>query len=227
MSAILEVEPAQEFEQTAMTVRDEAARIIIKDQPSYDVAAEKFQAVAALEQQITSHYKPMKEAAHRAHKAVCDAEKEILSPVQEAKRILSKGIGEWDAEQERVRLAEQRRLEAEAQARADEEALAAAVDAEQYGADADEIEAVLSAPAPMPRIQAAPTYQKSIPTRENWSAQVVSLAALVKAAAANPAYLCYLQANDSALNAAARSQKNLFSVPGCKAVVQRIATRGR
>lgn len=220
-------EEKNEFEQSALSVRDEAKALAIVDQQTYDAAAAKFNGVCALEKEITSHYGPMKEAAHKAHKAVCDAEKQILAPVQEAKRILSRSIGAWDEEQERLRIEEQRRLEAEARKRAEEDALANAIDAEQNGADAEEIEAVLSGSSPIQKVSAAPTYNKQVPTRESWGAEVVSLHALVKAAAANPAYLCYLQANETALNAAARAQKNVFSVPGCKAVVQRIATRGR
>jgi len=226
MSAVMEVE-TERFEQTGISVRDEAKAIQIVDQETYDRAAEKFKAVAAIEKQIKEYHAPLKTKAHEAHKAICDAENGLLKPVQEAKQILSRIIGDWDTEQERIRREEQRRLEEAARKQTEEEALAAAIDAEQNGADAEEIEAVLTSPAPAQKVQAAPTYTKSIPTRESWSAQVVSLASLVKAAAANPAYLCYLQANESALNGAARAQKNVFSVPGCKAVVQRIATRGR
>lgn len=226
MSAVVEPQETQ-YEQSALSIRDEAKAISIRDQQTYDQAAAKFQGVSALEREIVDHYKPMKDAAHRAHKTVCDSEKKVLAPVQEAKQILSRSIGAWDAEQERVRREEQRRLEEEARKRAEEEAIQAAIDAEQSGADEEEVETVLSTPMPAPKIEAAPTYQKSVSTREVWSCEVVSLRDLVKAAAANPAFLCYLQANESALGAAARSQKNVFSIPGCKAVVQRIATRGR
>lgn len=227
MSAVAEQPQEQQFEQSALSVRDEAKALQIVDQESYDTAASKFNGVAALEKEIIEHYKPMKTRAHEAHKAVCDAEKSMLAPVQDAKRILSRSIGAWDEEQERIRREEQRRLEDAARKKAEEEALANAIDAEQSGADEEEVEAVLSSPVPIQKVTAAPTYNKQVPTREVWSAEVVSLLALVKAAAANPAYLCYLQANESALGAAARSQKNLFSVPGCKAVVQRTAIRGR
>ena len=227
MSTVLDAPTERQFEQTGITVRDESLTIQIVDQRTYDIAAEKFTAAAALEKQIKDYHAPLKQKAHEAHKAICTAESTLLQPVLQAKQSLSRLIGDWDAEQQRIQLAEQRRLEEEARKRAEEAAIQAAVEAEQSGADAEEIEAVLSSPAPVQKVQAAPTYQKAIPTRENWSAQVVSLRELVKAAAANPAYLCYLQANESALNAAARAQKNVFSVPGCKAVVQRIATRGR
>jgi hypothetical protein len=226
MSAVLE-QPEVQFEQTGLSIRDEAQAIQIVDQQSYDLAAEKFRAAAAIEKQIVEYHAPLKQKAHEAHKAICSAENSLLLPVRAAKQTLSRSIGAWDAEQDRIRREEQRRLEAAAQRIAEEEALLNAVDAEQSGADAEEIEAVLSTPAPIQKVVAAPTYQKSVPTREVWSAEVVSLHALVKAAAANPAYLCYLQANESALGAAARSQKNVFSIPGCKAVVQRTAIRGR
>lgn len=227
MSAVLkEVEqPEEQFEQSALSIRDEAKAIQIRDQGTYDAAAAKFSGVCALEKEIAGHYGPMKQKAHEAHKAICEAEKQMLGPVQEAKRILSRSIGAWDAEQERKRQAEQRRLEAEARRIADEEALAAAVEIEQAGASEEEVATVLSTPAPIMRPTAAPTYEKSasVSTREVWTAEIVSLQLLVKAAATNPAYLPYLQANSSALNATARAQKSAFSVPGVKANCERIA----
>lgn len=227
MSAVLKELPPEEqqFEQSALSVRDEAKAIHIVDQATYNTAAAKFIGVSALEKEITGHYAPMKEAAHKAHKAVCDAEKEILAPVQEAKRILSRSIGSWDAEQERKRQEEQRRLEAEARQREEDDRLEAAADAEAAGADEEEIEAVLSSPVPMMKPTAAPTYEKAsnVSTRESWSAEVTSLAKLVKAAADNPAYLAYLTPNMPSLNATARAQKSAFSIPGVRANCERIA----
>jgi len=228
MSTVLDEAPQEQtLEITAISIRDKATSIKIVDQSSYDAAAAEFNAACHLEKQITEHYAPLKQKAHEAHKAICSAEKEMLNPVLQAKQSLSRAIGAWDEEQERIRREVQRRLEADALARAEEEALESAIDAERNGADAEEIEAVLSGSQPITKIAAAPTYTKSVPTRENWSAQVFSLSALVKAAAENPAYLCFLRANQTALDAAARSQKNLFSIPGCKAVKQTVATRGR
>jgi hypothetical protein len=47
-----------------------------------------------------------------------------------------------------------------------------------------------------------------------YSAELTSLAVLVKAAAADARLLPFLQANMTAVNAAARSQKEMFNVPG-------------
>jgi hypothetical protein len=234
MSAAIET-PVQEsetpeFEQSALSVRDEAMLIVITDQPSYDAAAAKFTAVTALEKEIAGHYAPLKQKAHESHKAICDAEKTMLGPVQDAKRILSRAIGAFDEEQERKRREEQRKLEAEARKREEEERIAAAVEVEQMGASEEEVEAVLSTPAPAMKIQAPPTYQRAaaIATREVWSAELTDFPALVKAATENPAYLIYLEANTTQLNSTARSQKSAMRVPGVKAVSERIAAgKGR
>lgn len=227
MSALPEEPQTDVLQTAAISIRDKTTTIKIVDQTTYDQAAAEFNAACHLEKQITDHYAPLKQKAHEAHKAICSAEKEMLNPVLQAKQSLSMAIGAWDTEQERIRIAEQRRLEEEARQRAEEEQLSSAVDAEQNGADSEEIETLLSSPAPVQRVTAALPYNKTVSTRENWSAQVLSLSQLVKAAAQNPAYLGYLQANETALNAAARAQKNLFNVPGCKATTQRTATRGR
>lgn len=222
MTAILEQED-QVLEQTAITVRDEAARILIKDQASYDLAAEKFRSVSALEKQIKDYHKPLKDKAHAAHKAICDAENGMLKPVTEAKRILSQSIGAWDDEQERIRIAEQRRLEEEARKRAEEEAISSAIEVEAEGGDAEEIEMILSTPAPTSRVLAPPTYSRSVATSKRWSAEAegseyAALLKLVKAAAENPAgYLSCLLPNTTEINRRAQAQKEAFCVPGYRA----------
>lgn len=55
---------------------------------------------------------------------------------------------------------------------------------------------------------------RGIGIRDSWKAQVVDFHALVRAAAENPAYLVYLQANEQALGALARSAKSAATVPG-------------
>jgi hypothetical protein len=234
MSALVEVEkPEQQFEQSALSVRDEAKAIQIVDQETYNAAAAKFEAVSALEKQITEHYAPMKTAAHEAHKKVCAAEKSMLGPVSEAKQILSRAIGTFDREQEALRRAAELKLEEEARKRAQEEAEKLALDAIDHGASEEEINSIVeeAVSAPLPVVHAAPTYQRAsgVITRETWRAELVSLPVLIKAAAENPsAFQQYLTVNLPAANAAARNQKSAFKVPGLIAKSDRgAASRGR
>lgn len=231
--AVMEVEPQEQFEQSALSVRDEAIALQIVDQQSYDVAAVKFEAVSALEKQIKEHYGPLKQKAHEAHKAICSAENSMLTPVSQAKQVLSRSIGAWDAEQERLRREEQRRLEEEARKRAEEEAQKLALEAIDHGASEEEVDSIVkeATTAPLPVAHAAPTYQRAAGmfTRETWRAELVSLPSLIKAAAENPAaFQQYLTVNMSAANAAARNQKSAFKVPGLIAKSDRGAiSRGK
>ncbi len=232
MSTVIELEVQEQaaLEQTAISVRDRAFTTEIVDQTSYNLAAMEFRAACDLEKKIKDYHSPLKQKAHETHRAICTAENELLAPVVEAKQTLSRLIGTWDAEQERVRQEEQRRLEEEARKRADEEALQSAVDAELAGADEEEVEAVLTTPGPITKVQAAPTYQKAagVSTREVWSAEIVNIATLIKAAAENPSLAVYLTPNMPALNGTARAQKSMFRVPGVRATCERIAAgRGR
>ena len=66
---------------------------------------------------VTDFFKPMKDSAYQAHKAVCDREKTMLKPLQEAEKILKKSMSAYYQEQERKRreLEEKMRREAEAE----------------------------------------------------------------------------------------------------------------
>jgi hypothetical protein len=78
-------------------------------------------------------------------------------------------------------------------------------------------EAVLDAPVAAERVK-MPEVPKADGTsyRETWSAEVVSLAALVKAVAEGKAPIAYLEANTQALNAAARTFKGTVEIPGVR-----------
>lgn len=221
MSAVLE---QTDFEQNVGLVSQESAAIQIVDQLSYDVAAEKFRGASALEKEIVEHYRPLKDKAYQSHRAICEAEKKMLGPVQEAKTRYSRMIGDWDREQERLRLEEERRLEAEAKKRADEEAEKLALDAIEQGASEEEIDSIIEEAkvTPTPIVHASPTYKKAsgVFTRETWQAiadpkDSDPLLTLIKAAALNPpAFKQYLSINMTAANQAARNQKSAFRVPG-------------
>jgi len=200
-------------------VRERAAAIQIVDQTSYDFAVSEFKAATGLEKRIKEYHEPMKRAAFNAHRAICDREADSLRDVQAAKNYYSRAIGGWDAEQRRKEEEERRRLEAEERQRQEEEALAEAAAVEAEGATEAEVMAVLEAPRAMPKVAPAPSYERAsgLRTVTSYSAELVSLETLVKAAAANPkAYLAYLLPNTTVVNALARAQKEVFSVPGFK-----------
>lgn len=135
----------------------------------------------------------------------------------------------WREKQEKAE-ADQRRLEAEAAktknakeksekeaaaAKAKEEADKAAAKAEERRQEAEAVQVV----API----VAPTVQKvdNTSTRENWSAEVVDMMALVKAVAAGKAPINWLKVDQVAINKQATATRNSLQFPGLKFVVKR------
>ena len=53
--------------------------------------------------EVTEFFKPLKDSAYKAHKAICDREKEMLTPLRNAEKTLKKTMGDYAMEQERKR----------------------------------------------------------------------------------------------------------------------------
>jgi len=162
------------------------------------------------------------------------AEEERLRKIAEAEEARQRKIKEeqeraWREKEAKAR-AEQERLEAEirkaknekakveaeaAAAKAKAEAEKAARIAEERRQQAEEVQVI----APV----VAPTLQKveNTSTRENWSAEVVDLMALVKAVAEGKAPLTWLKVDQVAINKQATATKNSLQFPGIKFVVKR------
>ncbi len=152
-----------------------AKNIAIVDQATYNEMAGLKLNLAGFRKKIVEAFAPMKEAAHKAHKAVCDKENEHLKPIVEAEAIAVDSLKRWQNEQERLRRIEQARLEliaqqqaeadrqrriaeakairdeelrvqAEQQAKDDAERLARAYEAEAAGASAGELMEIINTP---------------------------------------------------------------------------------
>jgi hypothetical protein len=169
-----------------------------------------------------------KAKAYEAYQSALRLHDDPIKELQDARLNKATGLKQhvivWDQEQERIRLAEQRRLEEKARKRAEEEQIAAALQAEAEG-DAETAQAIIAEPVYVPPVVVPrEPVQKSRLTagRENWNAQVTDLMALVRAVAAGTASINYLEANMTALNQIARAQKSTMSVPGVKAVMTRV-----
>lgn len=95
----------------ALTLPQQARAIVIKDQATYNEAATLKISFSQWRKKIVDEFAPMKEAAHKAHKAITAKEGEYLAPVTEAEGILKTAIIRYQDEQEAIRRTEQRRLE--------------------------------------------------------------------------------------------------------------------
>lgn len=220
----------------ALTLLDKAKQVVVTSKPEYDAAVEFGRGLAALEAEIVAHYKPAKEAAHKAHAEMCAAEKVHLKPVQEAKSIVSKVCTAWKvAEDEKARrLADEARARAEAKAeklraeelkRREDDRLKQAAELAAAGKKA-EADAVLEAPIHVPVMQfvsplvEADTTTEGAALRGTWDVEVFDLAALVNAVAEGLAPIGCVQPDLKYLKARARADKNELRIAGVRAVLK-------
>lgn len=198
----------------------EAKAIEIVDQATYDAATDLAKRAVAARKSIKERFAPGRTAAHAAWKEWVALENQMLEMTTGAERITKAKIGAWINAQERKRAVEEARLAEAARKVEDEAKLLAATEAEAQGAEVKEVEAILDDPTPPPAVVAPQTYQpaRGISARETWRGQVVHLGTLIKFVAGNPQFTNLLKVDTAALNALARSQRQLFNVPGAKAV---------
>ena len=209
----------EELKQGVTFWGDEANKVKIIDQPSYNVAASLVVELTTLERQIVDHHKPIKDATHSAHKAAVAAEKSLLDPVTRAKTVVKSKISTWEREQQRLIQEREREARERAQQISEQLALESAIELEKLGASEEQVAEVLNNPAPLPAPVVQPTFQRAsgVSTTTRWSAKVVDLKALCLAVAEGRASTELVLPNMPALNGMARAMKNTMNVPGVKA----------
>lgn len=206
-----------EIKQEALTIVEQTKVIKIIDQPTYDAAASLLlDKIKPFRKRWQQYWDDVKKPAWAAYQAIQSKFNEGDKPLEAAEIAVKQEIRRWEAEQERVRQELQRKAEADAREREEEERLQAATLAEEAGATEDEVQEVLNAPTMSVAPPVEPTYQKAVgvSSRENWKAKVTDMKKLCAAIAKGQAPVTYVLANESALNARAKADKQTLNIPG-------------
>lgn len=101
----------QQLNREVTDIEFQAESMVIQTDEDYAAAGEFGKLLKQKAAQVTSFFKPMKDSAYQAHKAVCDREKAMLTPLKNAESVVKKAMSNYFMEQER------RRKEAEEAAR--------------------------------------------------------------------------------------------------------------
>lgn len=165
-----ELEPVdeQQLTQEVTDIEFRAESFVIQTPEDYEAAGEFGKMLKQKAAEVTGFFKPMKDSAYQAHKAVCDREKAMLTPLKNAEKIVKKTMGDYLMEQERIRReAEEaaRRAAEEERERKLKEAMALEAAGDKEGAEAAAEEAVVmdeatgySVPAPVkPKVSGVST----------------------------------------------------------------------
>ena len=179
----------------AISLVGQAGMVKIKDSKSYEVAGFLWKTIGEVMKEVKETFDPIVDAAFKAHKKACEQRSKYFDPLDKARKSVKGLMSDYDAEQERIRLAEQRRLEEIAQKEEEERRLLEAIEAEEQAKAngltsqeaAQEAEAVLqepvyTPPVVLPKINFVPKVS-GISFREIWSAEVVDIRLLCKAVA--------------------------------------------
>jgi hypothetical protein len=220
-------------EDKAVSIIEQAKAVMIKDTGSYAAAGILWKAIGDMIKEVKDTFDPICEASYRAHKAATAKRAKYLDPLQTAYKRVKALMADYDAEKERLRLEEQRRLEEEARKAEEERLLAEAIAAEEAAKAAGatqeearaEAEQIISQPvyvSPVVVPKATPKMQGGPVFREIWSAQITDMKALCRSVADGKASPECVMGNMPVLNRMAGALKNTLNIPGVRAVSRRV-----
>jgi len=215
----------------------------IVDRESCINASTLLRSVKTLRGQVQQWFGPHLEAAmetkrkaEAARKGLADEQVRMEAPLIEAENTLKRALLTWEAEQERVRLAEEQRLQAESQRQAEAVTLAAAAAMEAEAVKTGNAEMlqeasdILEQPIEAPVVSVAKAVPKvdGVTFRDQWKAHPsIDIKALAAAVASGAAPVTFLVPDMSAINAYAKATKGVHAVPGIRWFNDRqIAARG-
>jgi len=135
-------EQEQALTQEVTGIEKQAEAFIVETENDYQLAVEFGRALKQKTAEVKAFFKPMKDSAHQAHKAICDRETAMLKPLTNAEKIIKASCGSFLQERDRKRREadEAARKAAEAER---ERKLAEAAEAEAAG-NAEAAEAALT-----------------------------------------------------------------------------------
>lgn len=173
----MEDQKTYEVETKALTVVDQAKTVKITSAESYTVAGNLWKSIKDMMKEVSDTFDPIISKANLAHKEALAQKAKFYTPLEAAYRSVKGLMSSWDAEQEKIRLAEQRRLEEIARKAEEErllqEAIAAEEEARRNGATIEEAKqesaAILSEtvyvppvilPKETPKMAGGPIYRR-------------------------------------------------------------------
>lgn len=239
----LSVTGKADLEREAVTWTERAKGFRITDAASCVNASHLLRSIKGLRTEVANWFAPhldaameTKRKAEAARKGLADERDRMDAPLIEAETAIKRTLLTWEDEQERIRRAEERRLQAEAQREAETVTLAAAAALEREAAACgdetmrQEAEEILAQPIDAPVVSVATLMPKvqGVTYRDNWKAHLeVDVRKLAAAVAAGTVSPTFLTPNAVALNNFARATKGTQAVPGVKFWNDRqIAARG-
>ncbi len=210
------MEQSEQIKAEMTVVASEAGEIVVKDQATRDTAIDYLRRVKTARKRVEDYFGPLKKSAHETWKGIVAKEKELLEPLDAAERKAKVAVSGYDQEQEKIRLAEQRRLQAEADEKARKERERLEKEAAKLKTEAkreERLEAAAAVVAPVVELASVTQKQAGESVRKVWKARLISLADLTGLPAGD-VRLSFVTFDQSAANKFATATKGAVKVAG-------------
>ncbi|MPM69556.1 hypothetical protein SDC9_116503 [bioreactor metagenome] len=104
------IEGEAELTKEVTGIEFQAESLVVKDEDAYKKAGEFGRVLKQKASDVVEFFKPMKDSAYKAHKEICEREKQMITPLKNAEKILKNSMGAYAMEVERKRKEEEDRL---------------------------------------------------------------------------------------------------------------------
>ena len=195
-------------------VETQARELMVIDSVSYVAAGELWKAIKAIRVKIADTFDKSIKAAHELHKGLVAKKKEHDGPLDAAERMVKKAMGDYDAEQDRIRKAEEARLREIARKEEEERLLQEAIAAEASG-NKEEAAAIMEEPvyvAPVVVKKEVPKVQ-GMSFRTIWKFRIVDEKKIPRE---------YLTPDMVKIGGVVRSMKKQTNIPGIESYEERV-----
>lgn len=204
----------------ALSVPEQAKQIVkIITVADYSRAGEILLTIKGIRKKIEDTFKPIKQKMDAAKKEVLDQEKLADKPLAEAEAYIKPLIATYNAEQEKIRLAEEARLREIARQEEEERQLQEALAAEKAG-DKEEAEAIIQAPVYVPPVVVPKVVPKvaGISMTKRWTYRIVDAAKIPRE------FLC---PDEQKIGQYARAMKDSGKIAGIEIYSEDSVSAGR
>lgn len=201
----------------ALTMPQQAQAIAkITNHDQYAQAGGLLVRIKELRKRVADVFEPIVKAAHEAHKIATAKRNEANAPLDMAENHLKRLIGDYNAEQERIRQEQQRQAEASAR-KAEEDRILSEAHAAEAAGDKEEAQAIIEQPVQAPVVVVKSTTPKleGVSFRDNWTFQITDEKAIPRE---------YLMVNEQAIRAVVKAMKGGTNIPGIRAYNDRVVS---
>lgn len=191
-----------------------AKALIVDSQEMYEFADAQLVGVKRSAKLIEAKRKEIVDPINKAKDAVQALFKPVLDDLSAAEGVYKRSMLTWQQEQDRLRRAEQARLDEEARIAREKLEAQAAKAAARGHAEKAEVLAATAAVMTAPVATSTCVTPKGLTTKKTWKARVVDKAALLRAVLDSPAFMHLIEVDGGALDRLAKAMQGRVPLAG-------------